>query len=265
MNFAAVTVSIKNLCFLLASLAIFLGTLPAHAIVSMEDVHLGKPVAGFSGFFDLDLSNESGNTDQKGAASGVKLQWSKDRITDFILINYEYGETDGLKNKNKGFAHFRHINQFKPKFAWEGFSQFSSNEFTNLTLRALLGGGARLTLSEIDDRHTFLLGLGLFYEYEKIKTIYPEEKQSESVIRANTYLVFKFHFNDHVSLVSSTYYQPSLKQFADFRVVEDLSLVSSLTDNTALKVGIDIAHDSEPPRDIKRTDTSLKIGISISF
>lgn len=260
-----ISVLLNKIFYLAVSLLILCGPLSAHAIVSMEDIHLGKPPAGFNGSFDLDLSDESGNTEQKGAAVGLKLQWSKDRVIDFILMNYEYGEATGVKNKNKGFAHFRHIIQRDDQLAVEAFSQASSNEFTNLTLRALLGGGLRLTLGEINDKKAFLLGLGAFYEYEKIDTIYPDESETTDTIRGNTYLVIKYHFNDFVSLVSSSYYQPSLNDFSDFRLIEDFSLVSKLNDSLSLKVGLDIAHDSEPPRDIKKTDTALMVGISLSF
>lgn len=260
-----ISVLFKKGFYLLVSLACLSGSFSANAIVSMEDVHLGKPPAGFTGSVDLNLIAESGNTQQKGAAAGVKLQWSQDKVTDFILMNYEYGEASGLKNKNKGFAHYRHIYQRNAQLAIEGFSQASSDEFTNLTLRTLLGGGVRLKLAESSDKKAFLLGLGAFYEYEKIDTQYPDEDETEDTIRANTYLVIKYHFNDYVSLVNSTYYQPSLSYFSDFRLIEDLSLISRLNGSLSLKVGIDIDHDSEPPRDIEKTDTSLKLGISVNF
>ena len=261
----AFSVLFQKVSPLAVSLAFLCGPMSVHAIVSMEDIHLGKPPAGFAGSFELDLGLESGNTDQTSAATGVKLQWTEKRITDFILMNYEYGETAGLTNKNKGFAHYRHIHQRDTQFAWEGFTQFSSDEFTNLRLRALIGGGVRLTLGEVNDKKAFLVGLGVFYEYEKLDTQYLDEDDTEDTLRGNAYLVMKYQFNEYVSLVSSTYYQPRLDDASDFRGIEDLSLVSQLTELTSIKVGVDIAHDSEPPRDIKKTDASLKVGIAVNF
>jgi hypothetical protein len=52
---------------------------------------------------------------------------------------------------------------------------------------------------------------------------------------------------------------------SDYRVIEDLKLISKLSESTSLKAGINIAHDSEPPRDIKRTDSSLEVGIAVNF
>jgi putative salt-induced outer membrane protein YdiY len=65
--------------------------------------------------------------------------------------------------------------------------------------------------------------------------------------------------------VNSTYYQPSVSEPSDYRVIDDMKLVSKLSEKISLKVGIIISHDSEPPRDIKQTDSSLKVGISVNF
>lgn len=265
MNHIVISVLFKNVFLWVISLAILCGPLLSHAIVSMEDVHLGKPPVGFSGSFDLDFAFVKGNSEQIDTATGLKVQWSQDKVTDFILMSYEYGESSGLTNKNKNFVHYRHIHQLDSQLAWEAFSQFSSDEFTNLTLRALIGGGVRLSLGEVTDESAVLIGMGLFYEREKLDTLYADESNTENTLRASTYLVLKYRFNAHVSLLSTTYFQPGLSEFSDFRATEDLSLVSMLGESMSIKISIDVAHDSEPPRDIKQTDSSIKAGIVVNF
>ncbi len=238
----------------------------ALAIVSMESVHLGKPPQGFSGAFDLSFDADYGNTEERTTSTGIKLQNTSEQRINFVIANYEYGESSGTKIKNKSFLHYRHIYQRQADYALEGFAQLSSNEFTRLNLRALAGGGIRLTLGEITDKRAFLLGLGAFYEREDldVDASLGEDETSEAV-RANVYLVMKFHFNDNVSLVSSTYLQPDFGQLSDFRAIEDLSLVSKLTERLALKIGLDVSHDSKPPPAVEKTDTSIKVGLSVSF
>lgn len=123
----------------------------------------------------------------------------------------------------------------------------------------------RLTLGERNDTRAFFLGLGGFYEHEELDTSYPDENDTEYTLRANVYLVIKYLFNEHVSLVSTSYYQPDLGHFENFRATEDFSLVSRLSETMSLNMGIVIAYDSEPPRDVKQTDTSIKIGVAINF
>jgi putative salt-induced outer membrane protein YdiY len=249
-------------CSLLAACCI---TFSAHAIVSMEDIHLGKPPEGFSGAFELSLGLETGNTENAGAATGLKFQWSKGNATDFFLANYAYGESAGIKDKNKGFMHFRHIQQLAPRYAWEAFTQVSFDEFTKLNLRTLLGGGARLTLEAPSDRRVTHLGLGAFYEHEKLDIDETEDDDTQNTLRGNAYLVFKYQFNDYVSLVSTTYYQPDLGDFADYRAILDLTVVSKFSEDMALQVGLDVAHDSEPLPEVEKTDTSLNVGVVFNF
>ena len=237
----------------------------AQAIVSMENIHLGKPPQGFLGEYNLDLSFDGGNTERSGATTGVKFQWTEEQVTDFILASYAYAESAGLRNKNKGFTHYRHIHQLDEKLAWEGFAQLSFNEFTDLILRALSGGGVRLALGEVNDISAFYLGLGAFYEHEELDNVLPGGDDTEAAVRGNVYLVTKHQFNQYVSLVSSTYYQPKLSDFADYRAIEDFSVVSKLTEASSLKVSVDIAYDSEPPINVKKTDSSLNVGIVVHF
>jgi len=238
----------------------------AHAIVSMESVHLQEPPQGFVGNFDLNVDAEYGNTEKSSVSTGAKLQWTRDNTTNFVLGNYAYGKSFGVKDKNKSFVHLRHIHQLNDTLAWEAFTQFSHNEFTRLKLRALFGGGGRLAIGRPSDKRAAYLGLGAFFEREKLD-IDPasNENDTENTVRANTYLVLKYQFNPYVSVVSSTYYQPALDQFSDFRAIEIGSLVSKLTNDLALHLAVDIEHDSKPPAGIKQTDSSLTIGFSLTF
>ena len=238
----------------------------AHAIVSMESVHLGKPPQGFSGAFDINAIGEYGNTEKSSVSTGLKLVRAKDPITNFVLMNYQYGQSGGVRDKNKAFIHGRHIHQLTPKYAWEGFAQLSSDEFTRLNLRLVLGAGARISVWQDSKSLQGFLGLGGFYEREKLDVdAASDEDENTEALRGNAYFVIKAEFNEHVSLVSTTYYQPNLGRFGDFRAIEDASLVSKLTDTLAAKISLNVSHDSEPPSDVKHTDTTLRVGLDVSF
>lgn len=238
----------------------------AHAIVSMESVHLGKPPEGYSGAFDINAIGEYGNTEKNSVSTGLKLVHFRESTTNFLLMNYQYGESAGVRDKNKSFIHGRHIQQMTPKYAWEGFAQASTDEFTRLTLRLLAGGGVRISLWRGSNSAQGYLGLGAFYEKEKLDLESGStEDDTTDAWRANSYFVIKTAFNEHVSLVSTTYYQPNLDDWDDFRAIEDASLVSELTDALAAKISLNISHDSAPVSEVKRTDTTLKVGLDVSF
>lgn len=238
----------------------------AHAIVSMESVHLGKPPQGFSGQFDTSVDADYGNTEATDVSTGLKLQWSENHNIDFVLANYAYGESAGIRNENKAFVHVRHIHQQSSQLACEAFSQLSNNEFTRLNLRALLGGGVRLAVGALADKQAIYLGLGGFYEREQLAIESTDNnEQTNETARGNIYLVMKYQFNSHVSVLSSTYYQPAVDEIADYRAIEDASIVSKLTDGLSLRMGVNVQHESRPPPEVKKTDSSINVGLSVNF
>ena len=262
--------SVRQCLYIRLFIGLFIGMFcAAHnalAIVAMESVHLGNPPEGYSGAFDINAIGEYGNTEKGTLSTGLKVIRKKEVVTQFVMFNYQYGESGGVRDKNKAFIHGRHIHQLTPKYAWEGFAQASSDEFTRLTLRLLLGGGARLSLWQGSGTRQGYFGLGGFYEKEKLDLESSDTADNRTTAwRANAYFVIKTAFNDNVSVVSTTYYQPNLERFGDFRAIEDASLVSKLTEKLAAKISLDISHDSEPPAGVKQTDTTIKVGLDVSF
>lgn len=232
----------------------------SQAIVSMESVHLGKPPQGFEGNFDLKLNAEYGNTEKQSTSTGLKLQWTGTDKTDFVLASYDQGEVNGQTNKEKSFVHLRHIQTYSDQSDWEMFVQFSKNKFTRLTLRALLGGGMRFKLGQSGGSNDMYLGLGAFAEREDI-----DQGETNTAARGNFYFVAKHRFNEHVSLVSTSYYQPVLDDVDDFRAIENASLVSKLSESLSMRVLLDVQHNSRPPAGVEKTDTSVSLGFSLKF
>jgi putative salt-induced outer membrane protein YdiY len=242
------------------------GAAPANAIVSMEDLHLGSPAPGFSGAVDGYAAGASGNTDKSDFGAGARLQWQADRTTDFLLLRYSYGRSRGLTDTNKSFAHLRHIDQWTPRWAWEGFGQAETDEFARLEFRGLIGGGVRRTLSGPTEQHAAYLGTGAFFVRETISDqAGSTDAGTDRAWRANIYLVLKYRVDDRIGVVSSTYYQPDLGQASDYRLLESATLEVGLSERLALDLSIDIAHDSRPPQGVERTDVRYRTGLSYSF
>ena len=66
-------------------------------------------------------------------------------------------------------------------------------------------------------------------------------------------------------VLSTTYYQPAVDDFNDFRVLEEATLSVKMTDNLALNLSLNLSHDSKPPQAVKKTDTTYSTGIEYSF
>jgi len=236
------------------------------AIVNMEGLHLGSPAPGFSGELEFSGTGASGNTEKYDLAAGTRLQWHQQKTTDFLLLDYRYGRVAGDTNTDKSFAHFRHIYETGPNLAWEVFVQAEQNEFTRMEFRGLGGAGARFGLGDKSPASARYLGVGAFYVSETLTKVPGlTDDGTERLWRANAYFVIKYKISDHAGFVSSTYYQPSLKDSGDYRLLETASLAVEITGKLLLKLSIEIVHDNEPPQAVESTDTSYRTGISYIF
>ncbi len=240
---------------------------PVYAIVNTEDLRLQEPEPGFSGNFATAIAGQTGNTEKSAASIGTRLTWHHKPVTNFIVFNYDYGKTGGVRDTNKGFLHARHVRDVTDRRAWETFAQAQKDEFTRLTYRGLLGGGARFVVYRpADGRLALITGIGAFYSREKLdERAGTTDAGIDTLVRGNFYFVVKYRLNDTVSLGSTTYYQPATSDFGDFRALEQAALHVGLTDRLDLKISLDIAHDSRPPQLVEKTDVTYRTGIEYRF
>ena len=232
----------------------------AFAIVNIESARVQKKEEGFSGQLEVDASVQSGNTNNTRIGAGSRLQWIRGKVTDFIVLNYDYGESSKTRDINKAFLHGRHIVQRNKRWAWEVFGQLEQNEFTRLSFRALAGGGLRRTIREEADRDAMYFGFGGFYSTERL-----DDNSTTNLVRVNTYFVFKHALNPNTRFISTTYYQPATNDFSDYRLLEQAAFSVGINKSLDLKLSVDVAHDSQPPVGVKFTDTSFRTGIAYRF
>jgi putative salt-induced outer membrane protein YdiY len=250
------------LTFLMTSLASF----PANAIVNVENMRVGGETPGISGNLDLSINGKRGNTKLNEYGVDGRLQNNAGKVTNFVVLSYDYAEVGDVRNTNKAFIHGRHVVQFQPRRAWEIFAQMEKNEFARLSFRGLLGGGLRFTLTEEPNRLGLYLGVGAFWSRETLdKRPGLTDDGTENFSRANLYLVYKHILNSQLSLVSTTYFQPRLSDTADYRALEQAALAVKMTDSLSLKLSLDFARDSRPPQAVKKNDTSYSTSLSYQF
>ncbi len=250
--------------FLLLLMALW--PLNAFAIINVEEAQIGAPAEGVSGRLNLDVQGLSGNTNKINAGAGGLLQWHGDRLTDFILLHYAFGKSNGRTDTNKAFGHLRHRFEVDKLWAVEGFAQVSRDEFARLSFRGLLGGGIRLTLREEESSRAAYLGLGGFYERE-ILHLAPNttDPRRTTTWRGNVYLLLKYRLNEHIRFANTLYYQPAFSRPSDFRLLEEAGLYVPLHGNLDLKLTLEVAHDSRPPQTVKKTDVIYSTGLELNF
>jgi putative salt-induced outer membrane protein YdiY len=236
----------------------------AKAIVNMEGLHTGSPKEGLSGNVELSLSNTSGNTDKEDYSLGARLQWHKEKITDYLLLRGAYGESAGVKSTENSFFHARHIYQLLPRLAAEGYVQAERDTFARLEYRGLAGAGGRFTLYEPDSKGVIYLGLGAYYSKERIDDNYADGG-TEKLWRGSTYLILKYQANENTALISASYYQPAFEGADDYRMLEQAAMRVKINDTLSLVVSANYRYDSQPPIGVEKRDTTYTTALSLEF
>ena len=234
----------------------------AHAIVSVDSLHLGKKKQGFYGDITTSLDGSYGNSERIRLQGDGTLNWKLANTLYYLSLSTAYGKSLGLENQNESFLHARRIANITPSFAWEIFSQLERDKFASLRLRGLAGGGIRLLLMQRRPDQAFFVGIGSFYSHELIDD---SEQSTESDIKGNLYLIYKKQLTENAIFSNTLYAQPVLNNYQDFRILENMGLKIKISETLALKLDIEVRHDSRPPVDVENTDIKYKTGIEYNF
>lgn len=220
---------------------------------------------GVSVAFEGSLELRRGNTDLLSVSGSAITQYRSGRHLAFILARGEYGERDDAAVVSKDLEHARYrVNVLGP-LAGEVFIQHDRDAFRRLALRALVGGGPRLTLIRSKELNA-ALGVSYLLEYEQL-AVGDEADSGQGTLahRLSNYLVLSTHVTEVLDLGVTMYVQPRLDKDHDVRVLCETSLLSKAGKHLSLKLMLTSAYDSEPPIGVVPLDTTLKGALQASF
>src|SRR5690606_25798296 len=173
----------------------------------------------------------------------------------------ELQNIEGNKFENAGISHLRYNYRFHPRIAWEVFTQAQYNKVSKIEFRYLLGTGPRFKLTT-SEKYKVYLGTHIMYEHEELSdTITPIQRN----MRGTSYFSFSLYPTESLSLISTTYYQPKISEFADYRISSQTSLLIDLFENFALKTTYTFTYDAFPAVGIPNSQYDLVSGIVYSF
>jgi putative salt-induced outer membrane protein YdiY len=218
------------------------------AISNIENERPSLPEQGLSGSLKLGYDGKTGNQAQKTQEFGSKLVYRDDADIYIAIINREYGSKHEIKTTDNSFLHGRWVHLLNNQWALEGFAQWEKDEFDNLNSRVLAGAGGRYTIAQEADVYSFALGFGGFREHEKVDLV--DHEEINHLWRVNTYYSYKYQINNQLSLVNTTYYQPSVKSPEDYRVLFDLGVNVKVSKRFALTFNYKLSHDSQPAENV---------------
>lgn len=230
-------------------------------IINTESMRIITDTNGWVGQVALDVNISKNTRSSTQIKNNIHIQY-KTKKNLFIFINkIGFQKVNNAEFNNKGVQHLRYNYMLNSKFAWELFLQNQYNALYKITFRELLGIGSRIKLTK-SDKYKVYLGSLLMYEYEKNNG---NTKIYHSDWRNSSYLSFRFNFTKHLFLTSTTYYQPKIIRFSDYRMSHQSQLNFKITKNIFYKMALNYSFDSFPVSTVPNEEYHITNGIVYKF
>jgi hypothetical protein len=188
----------------------------------------------------------------------LQYKTSNDQGLWLILGNFGILKINSNRIQSDGLVHLRYNRKVNEWLRWEFFGQYQNNFITQIDSRILLGTGPRFKLIKLN---IFRLYAAVLFMYER------ENERTKPVIHHNdirnsSYISFTWLPKNNIELISTTYFQPLLKNFSDYRIMNQVSLNVKATPHFGLSVKWNYLLDRFPAGTAPRTTYSFATGIT---
>jgi len=249
----------------LFSLLLIIQAAPAAAIVSIGQSIDDPEEDGLYHTFHLSFDGSQGNSRKQTVHGDLHSGWYHEDHAELLWLEHGYGTSNGITNTDRSFMHLRHRTRIDERWDWELFGQLGRDAFTRLQRRSLAGGGIRYGIAKDSGHRIAILGAGAFYEAESLAAQSGTTDSESKLWRGNLFLIFRQQLSNGIQLSSTTYYQPAISDTADFRLLEQFSLRTPITESMNLKLSADYTFDARPPQTVGKGDLRYRTGLEITF
>lgn len=229
-------------------------------ILNAESLRKVTDTSGWSGSTSLHFALKRSANDFFTIANDIHLQYKMNKNLVLFKNHISFQKIEGDNFTNFGISHLRYNYKYTSRIAMEVFAQGQYNKVSKIDFRGLLGAGPRFKLST-SEKYKFYLGTLVMYEQEELS----DGSDIERNVRGSSYLSFSLYPTDRVTLVSTTYYQPILIEFSDYRISSQSSLLIDIFKDLALKTSYTFTYNATPAIDVPNSQYRLTSGLTYSF
>lgn len=244
-------------------LVYFIGFSCFSQVVNIETLRKPSDSAKWTGSVSLDVSLIKNTNNIFRVANKAHIQYN-DKINLWLFVNdINLQKIEGSSLVNRGTQHLRYNRKISDKIKWEAFAQGQYDAISEIDYRGLVGTGPRFKLSK-SDNYRFYLGTLVMYEYEKASKGIQSRIQND--IRGSAYLSFSLYPTENFSVISTSYYQPKINAFSDYRFSSNTSILFKIYEDLAFKTSFNFFHDEVPvSSSVTKTQFELTNGLLYSF
>lgn len=231
-------------------------------VIDIEHLRLESDSVGFAGSIGLNFKLVKNTREIFALGSSGYIQYRQNEHLVFLINNIAYQKIDDQANINYGTLHLRYNYTWRPKIILEAFGQSQYNSIAKIDQRQLIGGGPRFVLKE-EDRLKAFLGTIFMYEHEKVSDdngpIYNDD------YRFSFYFALRYLITENIALSTTTFYQPLIEQWSDFRIYSTNSVSIKIIEKLTFNVNYIYDYDANPAVGIPKTQYQLTNGINYTF
>ncbi len=228
-------------------------------VVNIENKRFLNDTNGWVGRVDFGF-NLTQNTQQIITFNNsVRVQYQKNKSRFLVLNDLNFIQAAGKDFVNTGFQHFRYSYKVKERITAESFVQTQYNPILRLNLRFLIGAGPRFKLFKKEKFKLYVATLYM-YEYEEILNAIPNYDQ-----RLSSYMTFAWSISKQIEWTSTTFYQPNIQNFSDYRIAHDGALEIGIGKHFSFIVNANVLIDTKQPEGIPELTYAIRNGLSFKF
>jgi hypothetical protein len=248
----------------LTILLLLISFLSTHGqIVNVENSRLHSDTTGWMGGAGASVNLNKNAVQVLGInlESQVQYKAPSQKSIWLLLGNYSFLKAGKDKLVSQGFVHLRYNYKVNNWLRWEVFGQYQNNPVLFIDHRFLLGTGPRFRLYRQNKTRLYAASL-LMLEDEKELTN-PVFKHTD--LRNSSYVSLSLIPNGQLELVNTFFYQPLLKDFSDYRFLNQLSVKVKAGKHISLGVKFNYLNDSKPAGTAPSTTYTLATGFDYDF
>ncbi len=231
-------------------------------VINVETLRKVTDSAKWTGSVSLDASIIKNKNNIFKVANKAHIQYNNKKNLYLFVNDLKFEKLEGASFVNKGTQHFRYNRKVSDRIKMEAFLQAQYDAISEIDFRGLAGFGPRFKLYG-NNNYRFYLGTLVMYEYEKASEI--ENEIVRETMRGSAYVSFSMYPTDYLSIISTSYYQPKLSRFKDYRLSTDTSILFKIIETLAFKTTFSYNFDAIPVATIPRTQYELTNGLLYTF
>ncbi len=226
--------------------------------INTEAMRNNNQIPGLHHQLNMSFSYISGNSEFIMFQGNYRLDYhSKQKWHGFFIISHDRAHEKSEKEfNNRGFAHLRALNHWKPKIHLESFLQKEFNHFLDLENREILGIGIR-----INPMNGLYVGIGLMNEVE----LYQFPSKEYVNLKSTNYVNHSFKANEMIDIQNIIYYQVISTNIQHYRMLWDGNMSIKASNTISFHVNLKYRYDMSNMNPTGDAYFEITNGLGFSF